>query len=330
MTIEKLKSGNYRVKQMKDGKYYSAMFEYKPSKREAEEAIRKVIEEKSKRVNGHTTFRAAVDQYISMKENVLSPSTIRDYSRMCNRLSDWFCDTEIDDITQVTINLQVNEWAARLSPKTVRNYHGFISTILGTFRPDFNIHTKLPQKHKSEPYTPSDDEVKKILVELAGKECYVPLILASFGMRRSEILALTLDDIEGNIVHITKAMVFNKENKLVVKSTKTTDSKRDIIIPMEIADMIREKGYVYKGDPSNINDNLIKVEERLGIQHFSLHKLRHYFASKMLTLTDAETVQALGGWKTDHVMKNVYAHAMKDEKEKAKRLAAEKLGKSIF
>lgn len=330
MAIDKLPSGKYRVRKMVEGKTYSLIFDYKPSKREADDAIYRLIDDKQKHINGNSTFRDAAASYVEMKHNVLSPSTIRDYSRMCDRISPWFVEMKIDDITQVSINKLINEIAADKSPKTVRNYHGFISTILGTFRPDFKIYTRLPQKRKSEPYIPSDEDIKRILAELEGTMFYIPVVLACYGLRRGEILALTVDDIEGDIIHIRKAKVFNEKKELVTKATKTTESERDIMIPMEIADMIREQGYVYNGAPNSIICKLNKVQDSLGIQRFSLHKFRHYFASKMLTMTDAKTVQALGGWKTDSVMKTVYAHSLKDEQEKAKRLAVEKLSKSIF
>jgi integrase len=44
------------------------------------------------------------------------------------------------------------------------------------------------------------------------------------------------------------------------------------------------------------------------------HDLRHYFASYLHDkgFSDAE-IMSLGGWKTDHVMKRVYRHAIKDK-----------------
>lgn len=74
--------------------------------------------------------------------------------------------------------------------------------------------------------------------------------------------------------------------------------------------MIKEKGYIYKAHPYSISDKMNKVQDDLGIPRFSIHKLRHYFASKMLTITDTKTVQALGGWKTDSVMKTIYANSI--------------------
>lgn len=330
MTIEQLPSGKYRARLMKNGKVYRITYDTKPTKRQAEADLYEMISKNEDAPKEKMTFAEASEKYIDMKRNVLSPSTIRDYAKYCQRMPAWFPLLPIDDISQIEINKVVNEISADKSPKTVRNYHGFISAILGTFRPQLKICTTLPQKRKNEPYIPSDEDVKRLLAELEGTHFYVPVVLACYGMRRGEICALTLEDIEGDVVHINKAVAQNEQNEYVLKSTKTTESERDIIIPHAIADLIRHQGYIYKGHPNSIICKLTKVQDKLGMPHFSLHKLRHYFASKMLTITDSKTVQALGGWKTDNVLKTVYAHSLKDEQEKAKRAAVEKLSGSIF
>ena len=330
MKIDKLPSGKYRARMMKDGKSYHILYDTKPSKKDAESDLHKLITEKAGKKNGKLTFQEAADKYIEMKKNVLSPSTIRAYDVMKRNLSEWFLELKIDEINQIHINRQINEIALDHTPKTVRNNHGFISAILGTFRPEFKIYTTLPQKRKIEPYIPTDDEVQRILEELKGTDVYVGVCLACMGLRREEILPLTVDDLEGDILHINKAWVYDIDGNLVEKTTKTTDSTRDIIIPMELANKIREQGYVFKGHHQLMTKKLHAVQKKLGIQSFPLHKLRHYFASKMLTITDAKTVQALGGWKSDYVMKTVYAHSMKEEQEKAKRAAVLTMSKSIF
>lgn len=159
----------------------------------------------------------------------------------------------------------------------------------------------------------------------------IPISLVCYGMRRSEICALTLEDIEGDVVHINKAMVQDENKEWVIKSTKTTESTRDIIISQELADKIREQGYVYKGFPNSITAYLSKTEQKLGLQHFTVHKLRHYFASQMsaLGVPDAD-IMKLGGWQSDHVMKSIYRHSMMEKEEKAKRDAAEKLSQVLF
>lgn len=330
MRIEKLPSGSYRIRKMYKGKMYTVITEYKPTQKEAITLMSdKLKAAESKSV--HLTFQKAAESYVDMKRNVLSPRTIKEYSETAGRLPNWFNDLIVSDITQIEINRLVNELSKTKSPKTVRNYHGFLSAVLGTFCPNLKISTTLPQKVKNEPYTPTREDVKRILAEVKDTPYEIPITLACYGMRRSEICALTLEDIDEDIVHINKALVLDENRKWVIKSTKTTESTRNIIIPMELADKIREQGYIYKGHPNTIYDCLKRTEEKLNIPHFSIHKLRHYFASQLSALGVPEAdILKLGGWETDHVMKSVYRHSMMEKEEKAKREAAEKLRNALF
>lgn len=330
MKIEKRSGDSYRVRKMYKGQMYTATFDYKPTQKEAMQAMAKELE-KVKSDHVHMTFKRAAESYVDMKRNVLSPRTIKEYSETAKRLPEWFCRLPVSDIDQIQINRLVNELSKDKSPKTVRNYHGFITAVLGTFYPNLKIYTTLPQRVKSEPYTPSQEDVKRILEEVRDTPFEIPITLACYGMRRSEICALTPGDIEGDTVRINKAMVQGESKKWVIKTTKTIESTRNIIIPQELADKIKGQGYIYRGHPGNITKHLERVEDRLQIPRFPLHKLRHYFASQMSALGVPEAdILKMGGWETDHVMKSVYRHSMMDKEEQAKREAAEKLRKALF
>lgn len=330
MKIEKLPSGSYRIRKMYKGNTYTVVFDYKPTQKEAMRAMAAELDnvhEKSETM----TFRVAAQKYIDSKKNVLSPSTIRGYSGIIRQISDVFLGSNIYDITALDVQSEINRTAENCSPKTVRNHHGFISAVLGAFRPDLKLNTTLPQKLKADPYIPSDDDVRRILEYANGTEFEIPIILACYGMRRSEICALTLDDLSGDILSITKAKVQNENLEWVIKTTKTTASTREIVIPLEVADKIREKGYVYKGYPGEITKFLTATQKKLGIPLFSVHKLRHYFASKMSAMNiPEEDIMRFGGWETDYVMKGVYRHAMEDKNRDAQRAAADKLGNTLF
>lgn len=330
MKIEKRGENSYRIRKMYKGKMYTVNFEYKPTQKEAMLAMAAELERvKSRSV--HLDFAQAADNYVDMKRNILSPRTIKEYSETAKRIPEWFCKLPLSDVDQIQINRLVNELARDKSPKTVRNYHGFITAVLGTFCPNLRISTTLPQKIKKEPYVPSQGDIKSILAEAKGTRYEIPLMLACYGMRRSEICALQLEDIEGDVVHISKAMVVNEKNEWIIKKTKTTESTRDLVIPMELADMIQKQGYVYKGHPGSITKFLKRTEKELGISDFPLHKLRHYFASRMSELGVPEAdILKMGGWETDHVMKSVYRHSMMDREEQAKREAAQKMRGDIF
>ena len=137
------------------------------------------------------------------------------------------------------------------------------------------------------------------------------------GLRRSEICALTPEDLNGNVLTINKALVQNEKKEWVIKQTKTESSTRKIILPDELVKLLNEKGF-YEGNPENLYFNLQRAQKRLGIPQFPLHKLRHFFASYMHDLGYSDKqIQEFGGWKTDAIMKTVYQHAMEMDKVKA-------------
>ena len=330
MKIEKLPSGSYRVRKMYQGKMHTVTFKDKPTQKEALKAISDELD-KIKSAGKPMTFYEAACGYVDMKRNVLSPRTVKEYAETGKRLPNWFNILRVSDITQIELNRLVNELSKDKSAKTVRNYHGFVSAVLSVYRPELKIYTTLPQKVKNEPYTPSQADVKRILEAVKDTKFEIPLTLACYGMRRSEICALQIEDVDGDIVRINKALVLDENKKWVLKTTKTTESTRNIIIPMELADKIRAQGYIYKGHPGSITKHLERIERDLDIPQFPLHKLRHYFASQMSALGVPEAdILRLGGWETDHVMKSVYRHSMIEKEEQAKRDAAEKLQRTLF
>lgn len=330
MKVEKRGTDSYRVRKMYKGKVYAVNFDHKPTQKEALEAMSAELN-KVKAANHGMTFRDAAESYVDMKRNVLSPKTVKEYSETVGRIPSWFCQLPLPEVGQVQVNRLVNELAMGRSPKTVRNYHGFVTAVLGTFCPSMRISTTLPQKVKSEPYVPSPTDIRGILSMARGTQYEVPIMLACYGLRRSEICALLPSDIEGDVVHVTKALVQDERKDWVTKVTKTTGSARDIVVPIELADMIREQGYVYRGHPGAITKFLQRTEEALGIPRFPLHRLRHYFASRMSELGVPEAdILRMGGWETDHVMKSVYRHSMMDREERAKREAAQRMRGDIL
>lgn len=328
MKIEKLPSGKYRVRKMYKGEVYTVLFDYKPTQKEALQAISAELENETLRKE-QMTFKEAAKSYIDLKRNVLSPTTIREYTRNIDRLSETFTSLRITDIKALDVQREINRLSKDKSPKTVRNYHGFISAILGTFRPNLIINTTLPQKVKNEPYIPSEQDVKRIIKEVEGTHFEIPVLLACYGLRRSEICALTLADLHENTLSINKAKVMDSNKKWVDKTTKTTESTREVIISPILADKIRNQGYIYIGHPNSISKHLTRLQDKLNMPRFSLHKLRHYFASKMSALGIPEAdILKLGGWNSDHVMKTVYRHSL--QTKEAHQRASDKFSDSLF
>lgn len=323
MKIEKLPSGSYRIRKMYKGKTYSIVTDYKPTQKEA---IQLLSAEMDKMLpgNAHMTFKTAAGKYIDTKSNVLSPSTIRGYLSILRNLPDSFTSLFVSDIDNIIIQKTINLYSASHSPKSTRNAYGFITAVLSMYCPNIKVMTTLPQNIKEAPYIPTDDDVKRILEYASGTQYEIPLILATFGLRRSEICALTIDDLHGNTLTINKAMVQNEDKEWIIKTTKTESGVREIYLPDRVIHLIQKQGYVYKGYPNSIVCYLHRAQDKLGIPRFSLHKLRHYYASMAhaLGIPDAY-IMASGGWRSDGTLKSIYRHALDDRKEEMQKQTAD-------
>lgn len=317
MKVEKMASGNYRIRQQYKGKRYCVTLDHKPKQDEARALMDEVI---GKRKVTDMTFLEASESYIASRENILSPSTIAGYEAILRRLPEYLKREKIADINQQMIQAYVNESSITHSPKTVHNEHGFISAVLTYFYPDLRISTRLPKKRPNEPHIPSEGDIRKVLDCLSDKYT-IPFKLSMYGLRRSEICALTMDDIHGNQVDISKGMVLDKNNKWIIKDMpKTSESFRTIFIDGKLADEIAEKG-LPELNPSQLSNGIRYGIKKSGVEKFSLHKMRHYFASyaSALGIPEADILK-MGGWRTDHVMKSHYRHSLK-HKESSEKFA---------
>jgi len=321
--LEQLPSGSYRYTKQIDGRRIRVTFDHEPSEREILLALTDKLKDSAPIKSDKLPFEIAAKQYINLKSNVLSESTAREYEGNIYRFSENFIRKDIYTMTDKDLQAEVNNLSANRKPKTVINYYSFALSVINTFNPDFRANVTLPQKIESEPYVPNDEEVKKVLAYIKEKypRYYCYFILGVYGLRRSEILALKPSDIDGNTVYIQRALVKNREKKWVEKTTKTPKSKRKIEVPQDVADMIRENGYAFKGQPSNIVKTLNKTCKALNIPRFTPHVLRHYFASKLLSENvDVITVMALGGWSDVRTVQKHYAHALEDKKKEAVKI----------
>ncbi len=312
-SIRKLPSGRWQIRKMVHGQTYTLTVDAKPRVKEAERLIDDLI--RSEPDPQHDSFEICAGRYIEARSAVLSPATIREYKAVLRLLPRWFRSKPAGMITAEDVQIFVNGLQA--SPKTVRNRHGFVSAVLRVYHPSLVLHTKFPQSKPQEAYIPTDEDVQRLmqLIDAHSPDMSIAVRLACLGLRRGEICALTIDDLsDDNILTISKDMVLDESKRWVVKPPKTPESNRRITLPDYLADMIREKGSIYNGHPGGLTKQLGRLQEKAGMEHFSLHKLRHYFASNAHTLGIPDAyILKLGGWKTDNVMKNVYRHAQRDK-----------------
>lgn len=319
MKIEKLTDNTYRVRKQYKGRTYAICFDHKPTQKEA---MIRMTEKMQVETNGSKgKFEEYADKYIRSKENVLSPSTIGGYRKIIRCLSAEFKAKQLFDIQQIDIQNEINRYAVDHAPKSVRNLHGFISAVFAVFRPNMNISTTLPQKRKFDRNLPTTDDVKRILDASKGTKYHIPFQLAVLGMRRSEICAATVDDLNGNFLTINKAVVYDEDFNIIVRNnTKTESSTREIYLPDALVEEIRQTGIIYDRTPPMLVKTLHKYQDMLKIERFRLHDMRAFYVSyaHSIGIPDA-FIQKAGGWQTDYVMKTLYRDALKDKNEEMQR-----------
>jgi len=314
-----LPSGSYRV-QVFDYMDENKKKHYKsftaPTKKEAEFLALQWRNNKGKCIDD-TTMHDAVSRYIDSKRGVLSPSTIRSYEGMQkNYFSKIFGSLRLKEMSNTAIQVWISDLSKDLSPKTVRNAHGLLASTIEMFLPDFHLNTTLPAKKKPELYTPSDEDIKKLLKHIEGKELEIAVLLAAFGpLRRGEICALTLEDIKGNVVSVNKSMVLGPDGLWHVKQPKTYGSYRQVEFPDFVIQKLKGiEGKIIKATPDQISSRFIRSIEATKLPHFRFHDLRHYSASIMhaIGVPDQYILQR-GGWSSDNIMKSVYRNVIDAE-----------------
>lgn len=337
--IEKLPSGTYRTRIYLgdvDGKKQVKSLTA-PSKTELK-AIVSQYKAEHRRPAGRS-FSAATEAYLATSAAVLSPSTVRGYKSIARKLKDTkIYDMQVDNITRIDVQTCIDSLAAqkaditppalrergehregdKVSAKTIRNVYGFVTAVLAQYGITVKG-VKLPQRIRHEIDVPEDKAMKELFATIRGTALEVPVMLAAIGgLRRGEICALTLDDLDGNVLHVHKSMVKNTEGKWVVKPPKTYGSDRYIELPDYLAGRIREQGYITRCTPSTLSDNHSRFLKRHGFPAYHLHSYRHYMVSALHAAGVPDSyIQQRGGWSTPYTMQAVYRHTLADRQKTA-------------
>ena len=272
------------------------------------------------------TTLEAVEGYIDSRRPVLSPVTIKQYESIQHTHieNDTIASIHLPDLSVSVLQAWVNYLVEKgAKPKTIKNCFGLLKAAIKMYDKDVCLDdVRLPQPIRYNGYTPGDSEVQTFIqyIKEKDRDLYIATLLAAFGpMRRSEICALTSDDIKGSSVSVHRAKVPGPGEIWITKETPKTDaSNRTIIYPDFVAKELKGiSGDVISCTPTAITKRFQAQIKKAGLPHCRFHDLRHYGASIMhaMGVPDVYIVQR-GGWSSDYVMKRVYRDALDEEQKK--------------
>ena len=323
----KLPSGNWFIQLRMDGQSISV------TERTEALCVAKAMAMKTglikiKRKPDEMTLGAAIDKYIAVRDGIISPTTIRSYKSMRNFRFQSIMEERLGSLTvkkiqaAIKLDLLPNKNGKRLKPKTIENAIGLLKPVLSD-HVDLDLSKLvLPQKEEyiAEVLTP--DEVGKLLLAIQGEAMEVPILLAVwYGLRRSEIAGLEKSDfdIKNSTVTIRSARVFNENNELIKKNTKTTKSTRVLSCPKYILEKVAllPDGLILQKHPNAVYKALQKICEKNGLTKVRLHDLRHVAASIMSVLNVPDKyAMARGGWSNKKIMQGKYQQAYDTEQQR--------------
>ena len=252
-----------------------------------------------------------IDNYIKDNSEVLSPSTLNIYRSYRKTRFQSYMKKDVAKINyQAMINAEVKEG---LSPKTIHNAWRLVTASLHYANipaPEVN----LPQKRKAERPWLDYEQIQTFTSVLRGKPYELGALLALNGLRRSELLHLTSDDVDpdAGLIFVRGASVIGEDNKLVDKTTnKNYSSTRTVhvVIP-RINELARGKeGRLITTNPTTLYGSINALCKKNGLPLAGVHGLRHSYISLCFHLGwDIQTVMREGGYSTFQTVNDVYRH----------------------
>lgn len=317
MKAQKLPSGSYRVRvyDSETKKYIS--FTESTEDEALYQAMAWKTNRKTKKI-ASLTIGEAIDEYISSKENILSPKTIYVYRQIRNNGLADLCHIPVEDITNQQIQASVNRLSLKRSAKTVRNAHGLLAAVLNVYAPDFRIRVTLPKTQKKFKEFP---DVADIIKAIMDTNIEIPCLLALWlGLRMSEIRGAKKTDIKDGVLTIHSTIITVGGEHIEKESTKTYDSARQLCLPERLICLINDlpdnQIYLTPYSGQTIYLYFKRLLDANNLPPITFHDLRHMNASIMLALGIPDKyAMERGGWSNPSVMKSVYQHTFTAERK---------------
>ena len=332
-----------------------------PLKRDANKRLNEVKEEIYKEellLPNEIILQDFLLDFLEKYKMNLSITTYNCYMRICKKyIIPLLGDIKLCDIRPIHIQNYVDDLLDLLTPQTIKVHLNILNLALKRayrlklIKENVVQFVEVPKnkKYKNEIYNAED--MKKLLEKSRETSLELPIILASgLGLRISEILGLTWNNIDFNDFTITiDKITVRDKGQVILKEPKTESSIRTISAPKEIILILKqlkkdrlaaklrgEKSHreliFYDKNLNPIAQDILSKKFRYFLQennlkHIRFHDLRH---SHVTMLIDAKVpikvISERVGHSNVNTTLNIYSHALREMDQEA----SDKISDTLF
>lgn len=332
-----------------------------PLKRDANKRLNEVKEEIYKEellLPNEIILQDFLLDFLEKYKMNLSITTYNCYMRICKKyIIPLLGDIKLCDIKPIHIQNYVDDLLDLLTPQTIKVHLNILNLALKRayrlklIKENVVQFVEVPKnkKYKNEIYNAED--MKKLLEKSRETSLELPIILASgLGLRISEILGLTWNNIDFNDFTITiDKITVRDKGQVILKEPKTESSIRTISAPKEIILILKqlkkdrlaaklrgEKSHreliFYDKNLNPIAQDVLSKKFRYFLQennlkHIRFHDLRH---SHVTMLIDAKVsikvISERVGHSNVNTTLNIYSHALREMDQEA----SDKISDTLF
>ncbi|HHI4976637.1 site-specific integrase [Vibrio parahaemolyticus] len=276
----------------------------------------------------NTPIPICIDYYIEVKAQY-HKSYLGTLRYRLERLSTYFSSYLIKDLTtspyaRDNITAFITHRLESVKPGTVRKDASTLQAMLNWLRrdiglqiPDIFKQIRLPKDYGTRQFIPTEEQVHQVIGLLPSEELRdVCRLLSETGCRRNEVLNLQIKDIYLTSRYVQLWDTKNGEDRKVPLSGTA------VAILKKRLDYLDGKPNTYRVFsllPELVSKSFRKAADKVGLEHFVIHSLRHYRLSKLIEAGhDSILVSKVSGHR-DHRVLSRYV-----------KLDAEALARKLF
>lgn len=332
-----------------------------PLKRDATRRLNEIKEEIYKEellLPNEMIMEDFIIDFLEKYKTNLSITTYNVYMRTCKKyIIPLLGDIKLSDIRPIHIQNYVDDLVGLLSPKTIKIHLNILNLAfkrayrLKLIKENVVQYIEVPKSKKFKNEIYNSEDMRLLLEKSKGTSLELPIVIASgLGLRISEILGLTWNNIDFNDYTITVDKITVRDGgKVILKDPKTESSVRTITAPKEIISMLKqlkkdrlsdklrgEKSHreliFYDKNLEPVAPDVISKKfkyflEVNNLKHIRFHDLRHSHVTMLIEAkVPIKVISERVGHSSVNTTLNIYSHALKEMDQEA----SEKISNTLF